>query len=336
MWKTTQIIFYLLLASMVNAQGIHFTNNRFAPIQFNPSSIGGYEGSMRIGGIYRSQFSDFIVHPYQTVALYADAPLNIKFRKKDWSGLAMQAYSDKAGDLSLTHTGISVGGSYHISFDEKNTNVLSIGSMFNVIHRTLNANSAIFPDFLPGTSQSSNDFNRLNALDVISGDVNIGITFSRKIKKTGTLQTGISVINTLQHQYTAIAENQASRRWNAHVLYNTPLINKRTSFEWSVWYSTMSEFNNLSTQFLIHQRLSKKKTDDFILDVGLGYRFGDALQILTGARYNLWNIAISYDLTLSDAKAYNQYNGAIELALYKIIIFNRKPEVKPIIFCPKL
>ena len=69
---------------------------------------------------------------------------------------------------------------------------------------------------------------------------------------------------------------------------------------------------------------------------GLGYRVGDAVQILLGANYNDWQFGLAYDLTTSGLTSTNNLRGGFELALSKIIKIYKEPDVPPVIFCPDL
>ena len=203
MRKLFTIILIFSIYSQIFGQDLHFTNNRFAPIQFNPSQIGAFEGSLRAGSIYRSQFSDFIQRPYESILLYVDAPLSFSLRKNDWTGIGVQFYKDRAGDLSLTNTGMMGGVSYHLSSDAKYTRVLSLGATYGLNFRTLDVNSAIFPDFLQ-SGNKGNDFNKLNNLKTMSGDLNVGLSYKQKINKTNIFQAGIGLLYAFRSSFDAI------------------------------------------------------------------------------------------------------------------------------------
>ena len=78
---------------LLNAQDLHVTNYNFAKPYFNPAEVGSFSGTIRLGGIYREQFSNFIHKPYQTVLFYMDSPVSNGLRPSHWgnqiSGLKM-------------------------------------------------------------------------------------------------------------------------------------------------------------------------------------------------------------------------------------------------------
>jgi len=69
---------------------------------------------------------------------------------------------------------------------------------------------------------------------------------------------------------------------------------------------------------------------------GLGYRFGDAGEILAGIDWGDLKVALGYDLTLSDLSDVNNRNGGFEIAANYIIKIYKKPVVNPAVICPKL
>ena len=93
-------------------------------------------------------------------------------------------------------------------------------------------------------------------------------------------------------------------------------------------------FQNLFGQFNLEYRPNKKS--DTIIKGGLGYRSGDAVQLLAGIIYKGWDVGIAYDLTVSSAADLTNRYGGIELGIRRIIIANRKPDVNPKELCPRL
>ena len=98
-------------------------------------------------------------------------------------------------------------------------------------------------------------------------------------------------------------------------------------------YSRMIDFQNLFGQFNLEYRLNKKSST--IIKGGIGYRTGDALQLLAGMIYKGWDVGLAYDFTVSSAAKYNNRFGGIEIGIKKIFISKKIPKIKPVIFCPR-
>jgi hypothetical protein len=72
------------------------------------------------------------------------------------------------------------------------------------------------------------------------------------------------------------------------------------------------------------------------LRMGLGYRTGDAAKVLVGIDSGQLRAALSYDITLSQARNANSYQGAFEVSAAYIFNIYKKPVVTPKILCPRL
>ena len=119
-------LFVCLSFTMITAQDLHFTNFRLAPLTINPALAGAFEGTIRVGGVYRGQWLD--VDGYTTPALYADAPIIKGLRKNDWVGVGISFFSDQAGIGNLTDTGGGLNVAYHFGIDDKNIrNNIAVG-----------------------------------------------------------------------------------------------------------------------------------------------------------------------------------------------------------------
>ena len=71
----------------LRGQGVHFSYLEFAPQSINPAYLGGFLGSYRGTGIYRSQYNNGTeVKGYTTFELGIDVPIIRGFRKQDWIG----------------------------------------------------------------------------------------------------------------------------------------------------------------------------------------------------------------------------------------------------------
>jgi type IX secretion system PorP/SprF family membrane protein len=324
----------MMLCFIAKSQDIHFTNNRFAPLQWSPAGFGSFEGNMRVGSLYRSQFSDFIAKPYETMVVYGDIPLDKGFRSNDWTGVGIQIHNDVAGDLAVRNTGVTAGLTYHYTVGKNYKNVFSLGASYTMRNRSLDVSKAIFPE--SPVSGGGNDYNKLSDFNALTHNINGGLQLTSKIGKYSRFQTGVSLLNILNRSFTGITDNVEGRRWNVHAIYTAVTNNQKNIFDYGAFYSGMSGLSNISLQFSARRNLKPKVKDGWTVGMGAGYRLQDAIQMMALASYKRWNISIAYDLTVSDAKTYNNSNGAIELALYKIFIFNTRPEVKPVIFCPQL
>ena len=78
------------------------------------------------------------------------------------------------------------------------------------------------------------------------------------------------------------------------------------------------------------------KEKNIKLRFGLGYRLGDAGEILVGLDYGALKVALGYDLTLSNLNNTNNGVGGFEIGANYIISVYKKPKVTPAVLCPQL
>ena len=120
------LILVVALSGNLHAQDIHFTLFDMSPLTLNPALSGAFEGTARLGGIYRAQSFDAVnVEQYETPSFYIDAPIIRGFRKQDWIGVGVAFYSDKAGRLGLETSGALLTASYHFALDQNRNNMLT-------------------------------------------------------------------------------------------------------------------------------------------------------------------------------------------------------------------
>ena len=81
---------------------------------------------------------------------------------------------------------------------------------------------------------------------------------------------------------------------------------------------------------------ARKLKNNLDMRMGVGYRTGDAAKVMFGFDTDRLRGALAYDITLSQARNVNSYQGAFELGLAYVFNIYKKPEVTPTILCPRL
>ena len=74
---------------------------------------------------------------------------------------------------------------------------------------------------------------------------------------------------------------------------------------------------------------------DITLNFGLGYRLGDAINLLAGAKIKSLTVGVAYDVNTSSLNNDTRYRGGFEIAANYIIKIYKKATVKPKILCPR-
>jgi len=383
-------IFFLLLGLFIfinaEAQDRHFTLFNLAPLVINPAYTGSYEGSVRVGGLIREQ-SPFIAasnrRVYSTQNIFGDAPL-LNVRKRDWVGVGVNIYSDKAGTFGLGWQTFHASVAYHLSLDSRRNSVLTLGIQGGTIGRSvgkIRGNGDVWADATrvgesseldgmnPFTNAGSgmggvpggmnNDDPSANFFDLGAGmllkskinrSTNIELGFSLQ-HITGNFMLGDSLKTSSNYSLNVPGSNDRNYRipktFILHGTYNVELTNV-WSLSPSFLFQQARNQNEAVLQFLGGYKLMKRevrddgrkgkliKNDDAPkIRFGLGYRLGDAMQVLLGYEVGNLRVGLGYDLTLSTLSDANGGNGAFELAANYIFKIYKRPDVDPTILCPK-
>lgn len=336
--------FCFLFSQVILAQDQHFTMFDHAPITVNPANTGSYEGTFRLGGIFRDQgFANG--NTYVTPSFYLDAPI-LTVRKRDWISVGGVFLSDESGDFLSTQLQHIVGA-YHLSLNKKQTSVLSLGVAWGTVTKRLDkAPAALFPD--ETTTFPAAGYKDEN----MTSDWNAGLMLKSKLNKTTNIKIGFSLNHFVKFDSTSLNLVDQPRwklptRFTLHGEYDVQ-VSKQWSIHPKFMYQNIANHDEPVVQMHAGYRLLKREirkdgkkgkllNDDeaAVIKFGIGYRLADAAQFIFGYEWKGLRAGIGYDLTLSGLTDYNKTNGAFEVAASYIFKIYKKPNVDPVILCPK-
>lgn len=354
LYRLFTLVLTLFFCISISAQDRHFTQFNLSPLTLNPAFTGAFEGTARIGGIFRDQ-SPGLGNLYNTPSFYIDAPI-LNVRKRDWLGVGGSFYSDNAGDFLSTNF-FHIAAAYHLALDKKRKNVLSLGVSGGSINQRFdetNGTQAIWGDYDPssGAGQGIEGLSFENPASML--DINAGILLKAQMNKATNINIGFSINHLWKVDSTNISlfqdeiENiKLPTLFSFHGEYNVDL-NKQWIMSPSFLFQRVANHNEGVIQVLLGYRLLKreirkngkkgkllKDPEAPIVRFGLGYRLGDAAQVLLGYHWKSFKVGFAYDLTLSGLADANSGNGAFEIGASYIIKVFKKPQVDPVILCPK-
>ncbi len=334
-----QLLSILILSLFISINGatqdIHFSNYEYSPLYLTPAKTGAFAGTYRVGGQVREQFNSFIEEPYQTVMLFLDSPGFFVLKDKHWLGFGLNMFSDKAGDLALQNSGVLASAAYHMSLGEDFRTVLTFGIQYGATQRKINKDNYRSYETLSGNLNDS-DLDLLENFNPSTNDLNLGISLKKYTSDFSYFETGIALYHATQPEYlftNSNIRNPIGRRINAYGEYHLQASNQ-LKIKPVIVLSRMYNFQNLFGQFNMEYRLTEKSTT--VLKGGIGYRSGDAVQLMAGMIFKGWNVGLSYDLTVSSAADFTNRTGAIELGVYRIFTVNKQPKIDPKALCPRL
>lgn len=315
----------------LNAQDVHFTRFYDAPIQLNPAKTGDYLGTFRLGGIFRDQNYN-LSNVYLTPAAYLDAPILKGFRDNHWVGAGLSLMQDRAGLAGVRNSNITGALAYHIGVNKDMTSYFTVGASYGLYSREVaDKTKLIFEDELI-TNGSSEDLAKISDEKVNYSDVGAGVQFTGGLNDGGQLRIGFAMHHLTRPRVTLVTGTGDSRlpmRVNAYATADA-VLNEKIDLIPALYFSTMDGHRDVSAQLAAGLKLNPLTGTRII--GGLGYRFGDALEILGGLDIKGTRIGLAYDLTTNPIKP----TGGFEVAISHIFMLYKKPKDNPIILCPRL
>ncbi len=331
--------FSLFLLVGLKAQDIHFTQTQFAPLSINPAQTGLFSGTFRINGLYRSQWNSGVKNGYQTPVLGVD--VNFKgFAKTHWIGVGVNLHQDKAGLAALTNNLAALNLGYHISLDNKMTQVISFGVQGGMVQRSLNSDGLRFQDAIQ-SGGSSLDLPLITANAKSYIDFSIGMNYKAPINSKRSNKNGYNIGLGVEHvagpKLNVFEPNTGkvsslSRRINLYANLDYG-ITKTIRVYPAVIFRTAAGLNETMVQAVGGLVLDEKQNT--IIRAGLGYRLGDAAQVLVGVDYGDIRAGLAYDVTTSTLRPNTSVKDGFELGISYIGKIFKKPTTTPVILCPK-
>ncbi|MCB0572105.1 MAG: PorP/SprF family type IX secretion system membrane protein [Phaeodactylibacter sp.] len=351
--KTLLFIFLTAILGTLQAQDIHYSLYNMSPLTLNPGLTGSFYGTVRVGGIYRGQWYNVSdATGFETPSFYADAPIIRGFRDKDWVGVGLAVFNDKAGSVKLRTNASLISAAYHLGLGKAGNSVLTLGLQGGSVSRRFSQTRLQLAD---QWDASTGQFGETSQDDMIAGDgrnkatyVDFagGLLFRTKNKDGAMLELGASAHHVTQPNESFLSSGGGTGGGNKNVADENKrpfLINAHAKYEWmltdkwsaapTAFFQTTRGAKEIALQawggYLLNPEQQIK------LHFGLGYRFSDAAQILAGLDYKDLRVALSYDVNTSSLNTATNYQGAFEIAAWYILKIYKEPEVKQTILCPK-
>jgi type IX secretion system PorP/SprF family membrane protein len=326
------VLIFLSWMSFVSlgwSQDIHYTQFNLAPMTVNPAYTGRFLGTFRAGGIYRDQWASVTRNQFTTPSVYLDIPLTKGLEENDWIGVGAYIYQDKAGDLEFSQGALLLSAAYHRALDRNATRYLSFGVQAGMAQRRLALNDqAVTENMLIGGPPEEIPGDEKRFLDV-----HAGLIYSGPVEGSGLLRLGAAVHHITSPEHGLLQENEKKDLKFTlhgsldHTLSNGLLLTPQALVQvaGNAWEASL--------QALVGFQI--KPEDNFNIYVGGGYRVLDAFHLIVQADYKDFRAGFGYDVNVSRLTTASSTFGAIEFGISYIAKLYKKPEVDPVIFCPR-
>ena len=324
------------LSSAALAQDVHFSQFQMAPVSSNPAQTGGFEGTFRVGGIYREQWASILdKNKFVTPSAYIDAPIVRGFGKNDWVGAGAVVVNDKSGLGSLENTTALLSLAYHLGLGKKGNSTLALGVQGGIVNKKFNVEGLVGEENIKnGTTNAMGETFANNAVSY--PDFAGGAMFTHTVSSKVNFNVGAAMAHftTPKETFKNSGFQTLSNRISAQAAANIDLADRITLMP-AVMYQTQAKTSELNVQSNVGFHMNAAK--DITVLGGLGYRAtkADALFPMVGVWYKGLRAGVAYDINIGDLNPYTRGQGGFEIGLSYIARISKLPVVKPILFCPR-
>lgn len=315
-----------LVAGVVSAQDIHFSQFYMAPIQLNPGAA-GTEADIRVHLNYKEQWKS-VASPYKTIGGSYD--MRFKKTKSGYFGGGIFFYSDRAGDARMGVAQGNLNLAYHLVIGQGQT--LGLGVMGGYAQRSVNTTNMQWGNQYDGMAYNSS----LPAGEIGAGnfsnsylDLGTGLvyTYTQGEKNlTGNNQisatAGIAMFHVHKPDYSFLGDGSENlyRKFVIHGNSLFGIAHSRISVIPGFQYKIQGGARELVFGSSIRYRIMEDSHfTGFVtgssLSLGFYYRNRDAVILTSLLQFGGYGIGISYDLNVSDLTQASNGRGGLEIAL---------------------
>lgn len=318
----------------------------FSPLSLNPALTGAYEGTFRLGGVYRSGLTT-VPTVYSTPVFYLDAPIIRGFKKHHWVGIGGTMYQDRAGEVGFRRQGFLGSVAYHIGLKKNTKSTITIGVQGGVYGTRLSGDPLRFEDQIRSTTGVSFESGRLDTSSKQKFDLNAGVLYRNGVKKGQYFELGVAVKHLTTPVYSLIRGNEGRvagkkdsiatdvpMRITLHSQYIKDL-NEKVFINPMLSMDAVLGTGDITGQIQGWAGLHLDPKKQIDVKAGLGYRFKDAAQILLGYSQGNFTAGLAYDVTTTSLAKISRTVGGFEIGVSYIARIYKKPNVKPTVLCPK-
>lgn len=319
-------IFTIVLAFIVSAQDIHFSQWWNNSLQYNPGMTGVIPANLRLSAGYRNQWAS-VASPYKTYVFNGDTRFDTKGSAAIGAGLSV--FKDEAGDTKFGTTNIRLNLSGIVELDRHQK--ISLGLAGGFLQRSLDPNSLQWGNQYQGGQYNSalDPGEQINFDPGMKADVSAGIVYvyhSNERYMTANDQLNVKVglafnhINRPQHEWHAGSPDTLYRNVTAMGEVLVGVGNSRLSLVPSFLLHFQGPSKEIYVGTLFRYRLQEaSKITGLVkgayLSLGTHMRLGDAFVPSLMLEFDKYAIGFSYDYNISKLRAASQGNGGFELTL---------------------
>lgn len=326
--KAIFVIAFLLAASGLGAQDVHFSHNHRAPLHLNPALAGMASADYRFGGIYRHQWQA-VPAPYSTILAFADARFGRPRVGPGFFGAGIQLFSDEAGDGEMRWVQASVSVSYTVPLGRQFA--LGLALQGSLAQRAFQWSKLTFDQQFDGDqynagSPTGEDFSA-NTLFFPSMATGVNLRFKMPESRTqADFGSGIHHLLNPVSSFFDAGESRIFRRFSPYLVGHVQVLQKMDIL-FRAWWQGQGPYSQLVAGAGLAYHLQTRRGKEIAVELSLLNRFNDALIPQFGLRYRTWEAGLSYDINTSDFQVATERRGGPEFYLQYFITRVQAPPV---------
>lgn len=318
----------IALSSSLAAQDVHFSQMAYSPLNLNPALAGA---NSTIQGIvnYRSQWKS-VASPYQTIGASVDGRFNDgKRTKKGIIAGGLNFFNDKAGDMNVSTTNVSLNLAYHLLLGQKSS--LGIGIYGGYGQRSIDVSDGRWGSQYDGTTYNtalpSNEV--FNSPSFSYFDAGTGLVYTYK-KNDGymtqnnqrhfTAGAAFYHVNNPSYSFIDNGGEKLFMRWSIFANAVIGISNTKGALLPGVYFNRQKSAMEIlyGTYYRITLSEGSKITGfnkPFFLHLGLFHRWGDALVGKAMLEWSDVSAGFAYDINISSLSPVSSARGGFEVFL---------------------
>ena len=306
----------ILICSNINAQDVHFSQFFNAPLSINPAQTGNIDGNIRAVLNHRNQWNSISI-PFVTSSASFDSKLFEDRLKGDAIGLGIELFNDKVGAGRLNNFQMMLNTSYQKNIGSQNKQSITIGLKAGFFQRKIDFTKLTFANQYLDGDFNTNIPSGENTLKykISNFDISTGILYKLQTQNDIIINGGFSVFHlTRPNESLTGGIARIPSRYLFH-LESIFILNQSTNFEPALIYMSQNKAKELNFGGKFDHVLSTLKYGLINLNFGAFYRTSDAFILLTGVKYQNWNVCLTYDMNTSKLHPASNYKGGFELSI---------------------
>lgn len=324
-------VLLLISGQALSQQDIHLSQWTQSPMNLNPATAGVFYGTYRANINYRRQWMS-ISTPFTTSSVSVDLPVLADVFQNDLFGIGISANQDEAGDAMMKSTRAYLTLSYGKALDIYEEHFLSVGFQAGLASRSIDYTQVYwdeqwaFEGFdltrLSGEGENVENFGAPGVGASGYADVSTGIHYFYTDRNLFKMNMGMSLLHLNRPNLDFLGvQDKLDRRFIAHFGFSHGIRdNSHFQVSPSVYYSNqqnnrifmigtdMTFFFTDATKFTGFKREAG-------MDLGLHYRWDDAVIGVFRLRFGGLALGVSYDFNISPLTVISQGQGGPEILL---------------------